>query len=187
MGVSGVGNQLRIAREQQHLTIRDVANATNIRSDHILAMEAEEWQVFGARVYVKGFVRTYAQHLKMNVPEVLGQLDQQLNRGDEGDPDGLDGEDSVDGRIRRGVLDAIMLGVSRVRWSIAFPVLLGLGVLFATVLGVIRWNQDRKKDPVEDLPPGLYQGTTPTQPAARSTGRPTVLPLPTNATTSPRR
>ena len=34
-----VGTQLRTARERLNLTLRDVANATNIKSDHLRAIE----------------------------------------------------------------------------------------------------------------------------------------------------
>lgn len=178
--MAAVGDQLRDAREHQNLSIRDVANATNIRSDHIRAMEAEEWQVFGARVYVKGFVRTYAQHLKMDVPSVLGELDRQLNQEASEEEEYKSGAVSEDAhrRIRSGILDSLMLGVSRVRWSIALPVLIVLGIALAMGMGAFRWKQDR--DPMEGLPPGLYEGALPLQPLPTGGGAATQLPLPTN-------
>ena len=39
-----VGEQLRVAREGRGLGISEVANATNIKSDYIRAMEAGETQ-----------------------------------------------------------------------------------------------------------------------------------------------
>jgi hypothetical protein len=55
-----VAEQLRAARERQKRTVHEVADATNIKADHIRALEAGEWKVFSAPVYIRGFTRTYA-------------------------------------------------------------------------------------------------------------------------------
>jgi cytoskeletal protein RodZ len=165
-----------MAREQRNLSIRDVANSINIRSDHIEAMEAEDWGVFGARVYAKGFVRTYAQHLKLEVPALMRRMDEQLKRASE--EEGIFFESGSSGSprnepprpgLRHGPLDALMLQVSRIQWSLALFILGGLLLLW---IGwrVVESRRHPKPDPV--LPPALYRGPVPNAPV--------VIPLPTN-------
>lgn len=172
--MSSVGDQLRTARERQQLSVRDVANATNIRSDHILALEADNWTVFGAKIYAKGFVRTYAQHLKLDVAVVIADLDAQLAAGGSGTRFEPENSSEALTGTKEGFIDAFMLQISRVRWSIAFPLILGIAIILAAVYGAKAWRTGKDSNPVETIGPGLYQGPVPTSP--------TAMPLPTNST-----
>jgi len=75
-----VAEQLRTAREAQKLTIHAIAETTKVRSDHIRALEAGDFNVFSAPVYIRGFVRTYATLLKLDVPQVMAALDTELRQ-----------------------------------------------------------------------------------------------------------
>ena len=75
-----VAEQLRAGREAKKLTIPQVAEATKIRTDHIRALEEGNFNVFSAPVYIRGFVRNYATHLKLDVPQVMAALDAELGR-----------------------------------------------------------------------------------------------------------
>ena len=61
-----VGEQLKMAREAQRLTVTQVAEMTKIRSDHIRAIDQSNYDVFSAPVYIRGFVRTYASAVKLD-------------------------------------------------------------------------------------------------------------------------
>lgn len=163
-----VGSQLSAARERLQLSVRDVANATNIKSDHIRAMEAGDWGVFSAPVYVKGFVRTYAQHLKMDVPVVLRELDVDLERLRRGEPE----TDPLTLGSARGPLDFAMLQFSRVPWAWVFPIGLGVAVVVAATYGVRHWKDREHVDPLSRLGSPLYDARVPSSA--------TALPLPTN-------
>src|SRR3954465_1978360 len=80
--MSTVAEQLRQAREAQKLTIQELAEVTKIRSDHIRALEEGNFNVFSAPVYIRGFVRTYANLLKLDVAEVMSALDSELKKTD---------------------------------------------------------------------------------------------------------
>ncbi len=162
-----VGEQLRLGRERRQLSVTEVANSTNIKSDHIRAMEEGDWSAFSAPVYIKGFVRTYATHLKLEVGSVVEQLEAELRAH----PD-LSEPPSLTGR-RRGVVDWVMLQFSRVRWVIVFPVLVGIGVIVAGYFGLKAWKKQGGGTPPATLGPGLQQ--------RGRTGVPATLPLPTNA------
>ncbi len=74
-----VGEQLKAAREAQRLTVTRVANLTKIRSDHIRAIDAGNYDIFSEPpVYIRGFVRTYAMALKLDPAVILSQLNLEL-------------------------------------------------------------------------------------------------------------
>ena len=70
-----VAEQLRTSREAQGLTVYQVAEVTKIRTDHVRALEEGKFEAFAAPVYVRGFVRTYATLLKLDVPGMMSQLE----------------------------------------------------------------------------------------------------------------
>ena len=63
-----VAEQLRAAREAQGLTVYQVADATKIKTDHVRALDEGNFDVFSAPVFIRGFVRTYATLLHLEVP-----------------------------------------------------------------------------------------------------------------------
>jgi len=81
-----VGEQLKTARESQGLQIHEVADQTKIRGDHIRALEEGDYDVFSAPVYIRGFVRTYAGLLKLDVPQILEALNSELARSGQAEP-----------------------------------------------------------------------------------------------------
>src|SRR5450755_631435 len=75
-----VAEQLRAAREAKKLTVQQVADATKIRTDHIRALEEGNFGAFSAPVYIRGSVKNYATLLKLNLPQLLLTLDEELGR-----------------------------------------------------------------------------------------------------------
>ncbi len=75
-----VPEQLHQARLARHLTIQQVADITKIRTDHIRALEEGRYEVFSAPVYVRGFVRSYASLLKLDVQQLMAALDAELKQ-----------------------------------------------------------------------------------------------------------
>jgi cytoskeletal protein RodZ len=159
-----VAEQLRHAREAQKLTIYQIAETTKIRTDHIRALEEGNFDVFSAPVYIRGFVRSYATLLKLNVPQVMAALDAELGATTKfSEPPPLPGES-------RSPMDYFMLQLSKLDWR---RTLIGLGVivvLAGVIWGVIAWRYYRTRDPLANLKPGLY---SPTQNVSGET-----LPLP---------
>src|SRR5579862_8116727 len=76
--MSTVAEQLRLAREEKKLTVYQVAEITKIRTDHIRALEEGNFDVFSAPVYIRGFVRSYAGLLKLDVPSIMARLETEL-------------------------------------------------------------------------------------------------------------
>ena len=162
--MSVVAEQLRQAREACHLSVEQVADVTKMRTDHLRALEEGDYGVFSAPVYIRGFVRGVANLYKMDVPKVMAALEAELgqNRKFAEPPPLTDGP--------RGVLDFVMLQLSRVDWRRSA---VGAGValaLLVVVLAVMSWRHYRNADPLKGLKPALYQ---PTQHVSGET-----LPLP---------
>ena len=148
-----VSDQLRAARESQNLSIQAVAETTKIRSDHIRALEEANYDVFSAPVYIRGFVRTYATILKLDVPQVMAALDSELRQTEKfSEPPPLSDEP-------RGFVDFLMLQLSKLDWRKS---LVGVSVLVAgliIVIVVLISRHYRSSDPLRDLPPGVYHST----------------------------
>lgn len=161
-----IGEQLRAERERQKLTVHQIADATNIKTDHVRALEESNWAAFAAPVYIRGFARTYARLLKLDAVALITELEGELGRTDDySQPPSLTGRE-------KAPLDFVMLQLSRVKWQWVFPVLLGGGILLIGYWAFRTWPQKARREPLTGLGSGLYQ---PKKPAAGT------LPLPTNA------
>ena len=80
MAMSTVAEQLRVAREARKLTIEQVAEVTKIRTDYIRALEEGNFNVFSAPIYIRGSVKNYATLLKLDVPQIMAVLTDELGR-----------------------------------------------------------------------------------------------------------
>lgn len=66
-----VGQILRAERERQTLTIKDVEHATSIRALYISSIEEDNYKVVPGEVYLKGFIRNYANYLGLDGTELV--------------------------------------------------------------------------------------------------------------------
>jgi transcriptional regulator with XRE-family HTH domain len=69
--VFSIGEKLRSARESKKLTFKDVSKDTNITPKFIEALENEEFEKFPGETYVIGFLRTYAEYLRVDAEEIV--------------------------------------------------------------------------------------------------------------------
>jgi len=151
--MSTVADQLHQAREARHLTIQQVAETTKIRGDHLRALEEGNYDIFSAPVYIRGFVRTYSTLLKLDVPQVMAALDTELRQTRNfAEPPPLSAEPS-------GVLDFLMLQLSKIDWRKGVYALAAVVFLGALLVGALIWRHYQKTDPLKGLNPGVYQPT----------------------------
>lgn len=159
-----VAEMLRSAREQRQWTIPQVAELTKIKTEHVRDLEAGVYDSFPAPVYIRGFVRTYAATLKLNVGEVLRTLDAELAQTKEfREPPSLSGRD-------RSWLDSVTLLFSRLNWRIALPI---AGLIVIVLVSQWTWNlwqRRTQRDPLANVPPAVYAG-----PSSEAE----ILPVPT--------
>lgn len=65
-----IGDTLRSAREQAGLSVEDVIHATQMTRTQVEGLEANDYHVFSAPVYTKGFIKLYARAVGL-APEPL--------------------------------------------------------------------------------------------------------------------
>lgn len=166
-----VAEQLRAAREARQLTIPQVVEITKLKTDHIRALEEGNFKAFAAPVYIKGFARTYATLLKLDVRSLLAALDIEITNS------GKFKEAPNTNPHAGGFVDFVMLQLSRLNWRVLL-VLIGAAILVFVFATGYRSNRTQKKaDPLAGITPGLYS------PPKNNLGE--TMPLPTNA--SPKR
>ncbi|KAF1084600.1 cytoskeletal protein RodZ [Sporotomaculum syntrophicum] len=73
-----IGEELRQARQQMGASLKDVENETKIRTKYINAMENDAFDVLPEKVYVKGFLRTYARFLGLDGDTLVTQYEEQF-------------------------------------------------------------------------------------------------------------
>jgi cytoskeletal protein RodZ len=146
-----VAEQLRMAREAKNLTVQQVADATKIRTDHIRALEDGNFAAFSAPVYIRGSVKNYASHLKLDLPQITAALDAELKGTEKfSEPPPLT-------EVTKSPLDHFLFLLSKVNVKV---VLAAGGVLvLVIVFGIAHWalRQHKGADPLADLQPAVYQ------------------------------
>lgn len=75
-----IGNKLKAAREKQKMTAVDVAKAIRVKTEYITAIEKNEFHKLIAPVYARGFIKLYAQCVRLEYAPLLRQFDATENR-----------------------------------------------------------------------------------------------------------
>jgi cytoskeletal protein RodZ len=66
-----LGNTLSRARRARGITLEDAERDTHVSRRYLQALEVEDFNVFPAPVYARGFLRTYSRYLGLNPEELL--------------------------------------------------------------------------------------------------------------------
>ena len=152
-----------------NLDIREVAETTKLKTDHIRALEQGDYESFTAPVYLRGSLRTYANLLKLDATALIAQLETELSSSTEMAMDG-----HAPQRKKSGV-DSLMLLLSRLNWGVASALVIFALLVLGANASYRAWKNRKHSDPLQKISAGMYQ---PAEPAGE------LLPLPTN---NPRR
>jgi cytoskeleton protein RodZ len=149
--MSAVSAQLRQAREDQHLTTQQVAEATKIRSDHIEALDRGDYNVFSAPIYIKGFVRAYAREVKLDERKIVTMLEAELSHTEKfSEPPPLTDRPHT-------MVDTLTLLLSKINWKVGLVVASAV-VILGVMAGVYTtWHHYKNTGPLAGLTPGVYQ------------------------------
>jgi len=142
-----VAEQLRAAREAQKLTLPQVADMTKIRADHIAALENGDFSGFSAPIYIRGSVKNYAGRLKLDVPQILATLDEELKATEKfSEPPPLSD-------VTKSPLDHVMFLLAKLNFKViaAAVTVLVMVVIVVVVNAVLKHG--KKGDPLNNLPP----------------------------------
>ncbi len=63
---TSLGSLLRRSREERHIDLDEAVSTTRIRRNYLEALENEEWSKLPSQVFVKGFLRSYAELLGLD-------------------------------------------------------------------------------------------------------------------------
>ncbi|MDD5259748.1 MAG: helix-turn-helix transcriptional regulator [bacterium] len=72
-----IGTTLSEARKQKKVSLKKIAQEIKISSRYLQALEAETYDIFPAEVYLKGFLRSYAQYLGLDGEEMVRAYNRQ--------------------------------------------------------------------------------------------------------------
>ncbi len=66
-----LGNTLSRARRARAITLEDAERDTHVSRRYLQALETEDFSIFPAPVYARGFLRTYSRYLGLNPDELV--------------------------------------------------------------------------------------------------------------------
>ena len=69
------GQKLSHARIAKGLSVEEVAHATKLRPDKVLALECDDYSRFPNNAYARGFLQIYGRYLGVDVRAALGELE----------------------------------------------------------------------------------------------------------------
>jgi hypothetical protein len=136
-----IGSSLREARVRRGFDFAEIESATKIRGKYLRALEEEQFEVLPGETYIKGFLRTYAEHLGLD-----GQL-----YVDEFNSRYVPAEDTPPIRARRTTQTRSHRQVQR-----GVLVMALLGIAAVTALVIVAWTSG-------SAPNQKLAGVTPTQ------------------------
>jgi len=76
-----IGERLEEARKKKGISIREAAEATKIRGDYLSKFENNQFDINLTELYVRGFLRTYAQFLRLPADRIINDY-AALGRGE---------------------------------------------------------------------------------------------------------
>jgi hypothetical protein len=150
-----LGGRLQSAREERELSLQQVAEATRIPLNYLVALENESFDVFTSDLHTRGFLRNYASFLDLDPEEITDLYDQS----------------GATPHPKKGASPVVAPAVGRVgRSMLGTDILLGLVVMALLALGA--YSVYVRQNHVEVTP-------TPGPPPI-----PTVMPMPVYEGTS---
>jgi cytoskeleton protein RodZ len=66
-----IGERLEEARKRKGISIREASESTKIRSDYLHRFESNSFDLNLPEIYVRGFLRAYAQYLKLPADKIV--------------------------------------------------------------------------------------------------------------------
>ena len=73
-GQAGIGSLLRDARERRGETLADVAHVLKLSTHQVAALEAERFDLLPGLTFVRGFLRNYARHVRLDLDTRIAAL-----------------------------------------------------------------------------------------------------------------
>lgn len=71
--LKNIGDKFKLKREEMHLSLKEVENATSIRKIYLQAIEEGNIDQFLSSVYALGFIRQYASFLGIDGEKLISE------------------------------------------------------------------------------------------------------------------
>jgi cytoskeletal protein RodZ len=123
-----IGSELRQAREQRGLSLRELSQRTKIRLSALRAIESNDFAQLPGEVFVRGFLKLYAREVGLDPTEVVDRYTAQKESGEPGGP--AEREAAVEHAGTR--LAAIRVAMTR----LPRPVMVGIVVVSLALLAI---------------------------------------------------
>lgn len=76
--MESLGETLKRIREEESITLEEMSERTRVRTEFLVALEEDRYDIFPAATYVVGFLRAYSRVLDLNEDEVLMRYHESL-------------------------------------------------------------------------------------------------------------
>lgn len=73
--MASIGEQLRSARESKGITLDEASKSLKISKKYLEALEEDNFNVFPAQIYARGFLKNYSVYLGLDPKLMLDQYD----------------------------------------------------------------------------------------------------------------
>jgi len=78
--MASFGEALKRERELRDISVKEIAEATNIPARFLEALEENNFEILPGGAYNRGFIRSYARHIGINVEEMVNAYHQEAER-----------------------------------------------------------------------------------------------------------
>ncbi len=78
MVILGLGEELKNARREKQLSLKEVEEATKIRKKYLKAIEEEKFEEIYGDIYVKGFIKNYGEYLNLDGNKLVREYEKML-------------------------------------------------------------------------------------------------------------
>lgn len=119
--MESIGAHLRSEREARHISLEEVSRSTRISVPALKSLEADRFDELPARVFTRGFIRSYAKAVGFSADTVLEWFDR-LHRAEEATPAPLAAVSGSEGGRRVGI--AVALVILLVLFTLALSIVL---------------------------------------------------------------
>lgn len=73
--MASIGEQLKSARESKGVTLEEASRSLKISKKYLEALEGDNFSVFPANIYARGFLKNYSTYLGLDPKVMLDQFD----------------------------------------------------------------------------------------------------------------
>jgi cytoskeletal protein RodZ len=137
-----IGEQLRLAREEQQIPLREVSDQTRISVHYLEAIEVNDFQKLPGGIFNRSFVKAYARYVGVDEKEAVeGYTRYMRESGDTGDEVASSRYHSVvytDTPATRSPILTVVLAI------------VILAILTAAALAIVKWYQRRSTELLQE-------------------------------------